>query len=221
MALAIVIPTLNTADSLAATIASVAGDPVREIVISDGGSSDETIVIAERLGCRIVCGKRGRGAQIAAGIAAAQGEWLLLLHADTKLAPAWEQAARVHSETRPHKAGWFRFVLDSTSVRARQLEYAVAWRSRVLGLPFGDQGLLVHRTVLTEVGGMRPLPLMEDVELVRRLGRARLVPLAADAVTSAVKWEREGWIRRSLRNQACLAMYLAGVAPERLVRFYG
>jgi rSAM/selenodomain-associated transferase 2 len=215
----VVIPCLNAARTLPATLCSLG--EIADCIVVDGGSTDGTREFAHRSGVRVLSSPKGRGTQLACGIAAASHPWLLLLHADTRLSFGWEQAARVHSETRPHKAGWFRFVLDSTSVRARQLEYAVAWRSHVLGLPFGDQGLLVHRTVLTEVGGMRPLPLMEDVDLVRRLGRARLVPLAADAITSAEKWEREGWIRRSLRNQACLAMYLAGVAPERLVRFYG
>ncbi len=84
-------------------------------------------------------------------------------------------------QTDTASAGYFRFILDSPDPRARQLERAVAWRCRALALPYGDQGLLIHRDLLARVGGVRPLPLMEDVDLVRRLGRSRLTPLAADA----------------------------------------
>ncbi len=91
----------------------------------------------------------------------------------------------------------------------------------MLGLPYGDQGLLLPRALLQQVGGMRALPLMEDVDLVRRLGRARLVPLGADAVTSAARWERDGWYRRSARNLCCLALYRAGVPPRMIRRLYG
>jgi hypothetical protein len=100
------------------------------------------------------------------------------------------------------------------------LERAVAWRCRVLGLPYGDQGLLIHRDLLRSVGGMRPLPLMEDVDLIRRLGRSRLVPLAADAVTSARKWETQGYLRRSVRNLLCLSLWFAGVPPRLISRIY-
>jgi hypothetical protein len=164
-------------------------------------------------GARIVTAERGRGTQIAAGIAVAAHKWLLLLHADTCLSPGWRAAAHCSAT----QAGYFRFALDSADHRARRLERMVAWRSRALGLPYGDQGLLIHRDLLRAVGGMRPLPLMEDVDLARRLGRSRLVPLAADAVTSAVRWETDGYLRRSSRNLLCLSLWLAGV-PPRLIR---
>jgi hypothetical protein len=90
----------------------------------------------------------------------------------------------------------------------------------VLALPYGDQGLLIHRALLSAVGGIKPLPLMEDVDLVRRLGRDRLVPLAADAVTSAERWQRAGWRARSALNLFCLALYFAGVPPRLITRVY-
>ena len=121
----------------------------------------------------------------------------------------------------PDKAGYFRFALDSPDPRARRLERMVAWRCRVLGLPYGDQGLLIHRDLLERAGGMRPLPLMEDVDLIRRLGRRRLVALDADALTSADKWQRDGWIRRSARNVCCLALWFVGVPLRWIVRLYG
>ena len=121
---------------------------------------------------------------------------------------------------RPDRAGYFRFALDSADPRARRLERLVAWRCRVFALPYGDQGLLISRALLEQVGGIRPLPLMEDVDLVRRLGRRRLAAIGAAAVTSAERWAKEGWTRRSARNLACLSLYLAGVPPRIIARLY-
>lgn len=214
--LSAVIPALNAAATLPATLASLAGTPA---VVVDGGSTDATIAAARNGGAHTIASPAGRGAQLAAGVAATGSEWLLLLHADTRLSPGWQSAAArlMQADTR---AGYFRFALDSASPRARRLERRVACRCRALALPYGDQGLLISRRLLDEVGGVRPLPLMEDVDLVRRLGRARLTELDADAVTSAARWERDGWRRRSLRNLACLALYFAGVPPRLIARLY-
>jgi rSAM/selenodomain-associated transferase 2 len=211
-----VIPTLNAAPFLAATLATIR-DGVAEVIVVDGGSSDSTVALAAAAGARVIDAPRGRGGQIAAGIAAASHPWLLLLHADTRLAPGWLGAVRDD----PTRAGYFRFVLNSREPAARRLERLVAWRCRVLGLPYGDQGLLIHRDLLAQVGGMRSLPLMEDVDLVRRLGRDRLVALQADAMTSAAKWERDGYLWRSARNLLCLSLWIAAVPPRLIARLYG
>jgi rSAM/selenodomain-associated transferase 2 len=218
-ALTIVIPTLNAAATLPATLTALgrAGEAQIEIIVVDGGSTDATRDLAVTAGARVLAAPPGRGSQLAAGIAAATHPWLLLLHADTCLAPDWQIAARAD----PGRAGYFRFTLDSPDPRARRLERLVAWRCRVAGLPYGDQGLLIHRELLARIGGMRPLPLMEDVDLVRRLGRARLIALPADAVTSAGKWQRQGYLRRSARNLMCLSLWFAGVPPRLIVRLYG
>lgn len=214
----VVIPTLNAAHSLGATIACCAGLPV---VVADGGSTDGTMALARSLGARVVRTAPGRGGQLAAGAAAA-GEWLLFLHADTRLEAGWLAVAHrfMADPANRHRAAHFRFALDDASPPARRLERLVAWRCRVLALPYGDQGLLISRALYEAVGGFRPLPLMEDVDLIRRLGRARLVALPVAAVTSAERWQREGYTRRSARNLACLALWFAGVPPRIIRRLY-
>lgn len=197
--LSVVIPTLNAADCLPAALRSVAA--ADEVIVADGGSADDTLGIARRAGAHVVVASRGRGTQLASGIAVARGEWLLLLHADTRLDDSW-QAVAAAAMVDPSRAGYFHFALDSADVRARRLERWVAWRCRTLGLPYGDQGLLIARGLLDYCGGIRPLPLMEDVDLVRRIGRSRLVAMDAVALTSARRWERDGWYRRSARRTA-------------------
>ncbi len=224
ISLSIIIPTLNAAETLGATLGALldpsAGEPNAETVVCDGGSDDNTRGIARAFGARIIVAPRGRGTQLAAGIAAAGGDWLLLLHADTRLGAGWRAAVARHMRAGADRAGYFRFALASGDARARRLERAVAWRCRWLALPYGDQGLLIRRDLLSAVGGVRPLPLMEDVDLIRRLGRHRLAALDAEAVTSARKWERQGWRRRSARNLVCLSLYLAGMPPRLISRLY-
>lgn len=217
--ISVVIPALNAWQSLGACLAAL--DGAGEIIVVDGGSIDGTGEVARAGGARLIEAPRGRGAQLAAGIAAASGAWLLLLHADTVLQAGWHGAAAYLMRGSRDRCGYFRLAFDSVASEARRLERVVAWRGRVLGLPYGDQGLLIHRDFLAGIGGVRPLPLMEDVDLARRIGRVRFVPLDAVALTSASRYVRDGWRRRSLRNLACLSLYLAGVPPLRLVRLYG
>lgn len=219
-ALSVIVPALDAARTLPATLAAVGG---AEIIVADGGSRDATPSIAAAAGARVVSTPRGRGLQLAAGADAAHGAWLLFLHADTVLGAGWraEVEAFAADPANRTRAAAFRFAVDDAAPQARRLERMVAWRGRVWGLPYGDQGLLIHREFYRAVGGFRPLPLMEDVDLVRRIGRARLTILTTPAVTSAVRWRREGWLGRSLRNLTCLALYFAGVPPRLLVRVYG
>jgi rSAM/selenodomain-associated transferase 2 len=219
MRLSVVIPALNAAATLGPCLAALHG--ADEIVVVDGGSSDGTAALAERSGARLVRSPRGRGAQLAAGAAAARGDWLLFLHADTRLAPGWSDAAERHAARSPDKAACFRFRLDAGERRARLVEAGVAIRVRMLGLPYGDQGLLVPRRLYDSVGGYRPLVLMEDVDLVRRIGARRIERLRVDAVTSAERWRSDGWLRRSALNLLCLALYRCGMSAERVARLYG
>jgi rSAM/selenodomain-associated transferase 2 len=221
--LTIVVPALDAAAALGATLDACGEAANAEVLVVDGGSRDETRAIAREHGACVLESPPGRGRQLALGAGAARGEWLLFLHADTRPAPGWAGAARFFM-AEPGAAGraaYFAFALDDPSPEARRLERLVAWRCRALALPYGDQGLLISRALYGAVGGFRPLPLMEDVDLVRRLGRRRLAALPVPAVTSAERWRREGWRRRSARNLACLSLWFLGVPPGAIKRFYG
>jgi len=222
--ISVVIPTLNAAATLPDTLAALCSAAMLgEVIVADGGSSDETAARAVAAGARVVVGPRGRGGQLAAGAAAASGNWLLFLHADCRLEPGWERAvdAFLRAPAAEARAGYFDLALDDPAPAARRLERLVTWRSRFLALPYGDQGLLIARRLYDAVGGFAPLPLMEDVDLVRRLGRRRLVRIGARCVASARRYRRDGFVRRPLRNLLCLLLYFIGVPPARIVRLYG
>ena len=150
-------------------------------------------------------------------------EWLFFLHADSIPEPGWQAAvtAFMNEQDNQGRAGYGRFALDDAAPAARRLEAMVAWRCHRLGLPYGDQGLLIHRNLYRSVGGFPPFELMEDVALVRRIGRGRLRCLPMVVTTSADRYRRDGYIRRPLRNLCCLALYLIGVAPLAIRRLYG
>ncbi len=218
--LSAIIPALNAVRHLPAALAACRG--VRETIVVDGGSVDQTVTIGRKLGARIVTSEPGRGIQLRAGAAAAEGEWLLFLHADTVLSAGWPDTAGefIAKPANRRRAATFRFALDDASPAARRLERRVAWRVHHFGLAYGDQGLLIHRELYTSLGGFRAWSLMEDVDLVRRIGRRRLTVLAADAVTSAERWRQDGWRRRSARNLGCLTLHFLGVPPRLIARLY-
>lgn len=221
--LSIVIPTLNAAPLLAATTSAlmegVEMGLVCELVLSDGGSTDETEQAARELGAVWVRGPRGRGGQLARGAAQTSAPWLLFLHADTRLASGWAGAVLDHMNEAPEMAAYFRLTFRSRAPAARRVAAWANWRSRVFGLPYGDQGLLISRALYDAVGGYADQPLMEDVAIARALA-GRLVALPVDARTSAARYEAEGWLRRGGRNLATLLRYRMGAHPETLARRY-
>jgi rSAM/selenodomain-associated transferase 2 len=216
--LSVVIPALNEEELVATAVGSVRDDA--EVIVVDGGSTDGTRTAAAAAGATVIVSARGRGLQLDTGARAARGDWLVFLHADTRLEPGW--AAALHALPAAVVGGAFRFALEPARPAYRWLEAGVALRCRLFRLPYGDQGLFARRAVYEAVGGFRPMPLMEDVDFVRRLRRTGLLafpPLRA--FTSARRFERHGWAATSLRNLWLLALYTAGCDPGRLARRYG
>jgi rSAM/selenodomain-associated transferase 2 len=226
--ISVIIPTLNAEATLAATLSALVSPTVdgviREVIIVDGGSSDRSAAIADDAGARFVTRSGGRGYQLLAGAHRARFPWLLFLHADTVLEPGWEREAAafmaaVDSGKRPPAAAAFRFALDDHGFRPRTLELLVRLRCAVLRLPYGDQALLIPRGLYDKIGGFSPIPLMEDVDIVRRLRRRRLAMLQPRAVTSAQRYQ-SGYLRRSARNLLCLGLYFLRVPTTAIKRVY-
>lgn len=224
--LSVVIPTLNEEDRVASCVASALalgrgwGDAV-EVVVSDGQSRDATVARATEAGAVVVSGPAGRGGQLRRGVEAARGGAVLMLHADTSLDPAAgaQLAAALADPT--VGCGAFRQHIDAQETVYRWLEAGNALRARRFGSPYGDQAIFARRSLLEAVGGVPDQPLMEDVELMRRLRRhAWPVLLDGPVTVSARRWRSEGVVRRTLRNWSLLAAYRAGVSPERLAERY-
>ena len=218
--ISVIIPTLNAERGLNACLHSlmegVEAGLIRELIVVDGGSSDASVKIAKDWGAEIVTTLPSRGGQLRAGCAAAKGTWLLILHADTALAPGWVGAVGAHLST--PRAGWFKLAFDARGVAPALVAGWANLRSR-MGLPYGDQGLLISQDLYGAVGGYRDIPLMEDVAMARAL-RGSLTGLDAVAVTSAAKYIRQGWLRRGVRNILTLMRFFAGVDPETLAQSY-
>ncbi|MGZ9034304.1 MAG: TIGR04283 family arsenosugar biosynthesis glycosyltransferase [Rhodospirillales bacterium] len=223
--LSVIIPVLNAGHVLGPTLEVVTAASCLlpgETIVVDGGSTDDSARIATQHGAIVLNSARGRGIQLAEGAAAAAGDWFFFLHADTRPQEGWIPALRkfMNNAENGKRAAVLRFRLDDSAVAARLVERAVTLRSGLLRLPYGDQGLLIGRAFYEELGGYARIPLMEDVDLVRRIGRGRLSVLNAAALTSAERYRRDGYLLRPLRNLFCLALYTCGVSPRTISTLY-
>jgi len=216
----VVIPVLFDADAVSALLTSLSAGLDVEIILVDGDADSRLdALVGGRPGVMLHRTERGRGRQMNAGATSATGEWVLFLHADSTLPPGW--LAAIAELPGNVAGGWFQFALDDPAWQARVIERLTAWRVTLLRLPYGDQGVFVRRGVFERLGGFKDFPLMEDVEFVRRLVRAgRMVELPLPLLTSARRWRRDGWFRRSTMNVLLVALYYIGVRPERLARWY-
>lgn len=218
--ISVIIPTLNAQHTLGTTLTSLLPGLevglIRELIISDGGSSDETVALAKEWGAEVVAGVPSRGGQLRRGCDVAQGSWLLVLHADTFLEDGW--VGPVIEHIRSDRAGWFSLAFKNGGLAGVCVAAWANLRSRA-GLPYGDQGLLVPRVLYDETGGYADQPLMEDVAMARAL-RGKLGRVDAVAWTSPVRYKNQGWLRRGARNIWTLTRYLAGASPHRLAQNY-
>lgn len=219
--ISVVIPTLNAEAHLPHCLAALgeglSAGLIRDLIISDGGSQDATLQIAQAAGATVLRGPASRGGQLRRAMAEAEGTWALVLHADTTLDPGWSDAVAA-SLDRPG-AYHFRLAFDATGPAPALVAGWANLRSRLWQLPYGDQGLLIDRATYLASGGYADIPLMEDVALADAL-RGQWQALPATARTSAQAYRQHGWLRRGSDNLIRLLRYRLGTAPERLARGY-
>ena len=223
--LSIIIPAYNAEAALplclSALMPGLEAGLIREVILVDGGSADQTRRVAEGTGATVlIAPEKGRAAQLRYGADKARGDWMLFLHADTALSRDWAERAKTHIAERKDKAAAFTLAYRSDHPMAKIVARRANWRARTFGLPYGDQGLLISCKLYDEVGGYPNTPFMEDVQIVRAIGKARLHLLSAEARTDASKYERDGWRKRSWRNALLVMRYFLGARPEKLAKSY-
>ena len=217
-----IIPAREEAHGLPLLLADIqnalaAGD---ELIVVDGESQDATSTVARLHGARVASSPPSRGGQMQRGFAMAKGNRLVFLHADSRLPGAAQLGGQLR-QLPPGRAWCFRLKVDDPHPCFRGLEWLVAMRTTLLGLPYGDQGLVLDRPLYERCGGFRDLPLMEDVDLVLRLrpwGGVRQLPYSI--CTSARRWRRHGLLRTSRRNVILMLRWLRGEDSQTLKRAY-
>ena len=219
--ISVIIPTLNEELTLEKSLISARNSRDVEIIVSDGGSLDSTHTIAEQLADKVLSSPAGRGVQMNRGTDASSGDILLFLHADSILPKGWDDLVRETLNDIRIAGGAFSFALSRRSLPFSFISFMANFRSRFFKLPYGDQAIFVRRDIFEKLGGFREIPIMEDLELVKGIGRCGTVKiLNLPVITSSRRWDKEGWIKTTVRNQLLLFLYHLGVSPERLYRFY-
>jgi rSAM/selenodomain-associated transferase 2 len=220
MELSIIIPALNEAQALTKALGSLKEQP-SEIIIVDGGSDDNTVDVARRFTPDVFISRRGRGIQQDVGARRSRGRVLVFLHADTQLPRGYQQLIHDVLADSDVVFGAFHLAIHPWTPALHIVALMANLRSRLCRLPYGDQALFVRRTAYFRVGGFQDLPIMEDVDLVRRLNRAGRFKLARGAVrTSARRWQKENVAYTTVRNWSLMLRYALGISPHDLAQHY-
>jgi hypothetical protein len=219
--ISVVIPAVNEAQYITTTLQSAQRGQPREILVVDGGSTDDTVPLARAAGARVIHSQPGRARQMNAGAAQATGNALVFLHADTLLPGDYPEVVAGTLREPAVAAGAFRFRMGEKLAGQWLIEWTANLRSRWRQSPYGDQALFLRKSLFEEMGGFAGLPIMEDSEIVRRLRKhGRVVTASAAAITSGRRWHRLGLFRTTLINKLVILGYLCGVSPDRLAAFY-
>lgn len=221
--LSIIIPALDEAEALPRLLEQLgpARERGAEIIVVDGGSSDDSVALAEAGGARVLHAERGRARQLQAGVDASSGEALWLLHADSDIDPFSDQHIVWNLAEYGRLWGWFSLRLDSRQWLLRIVARAINIRSRLSGIATGDQGIFVLRSALERIGGVPMLPLMEDVELCVRLNELGPPEVLLKRISSSARhWQRRGVLRTILLMWRLRLAYALGADPADLAQRY-
>ena len=219
----VVIPSFNDGPRLQRLLPELpAGDERTEVIVVDGGSTDSTRDhVSAHSHVAWISAKKGRAEQMNAGARSASGDILLFIHSDSRMPEGWVDAVEAAVRNPAFSFGAFRFALDDDGLQARVVERGVRFRSKYLGLPYGDQGLFIRANDFEKSGGFPVVPIMEDVLLVRALKRSgRVSILELPLHTSPRRWRRNGYIRQTWMNLSTYFLYRLGIPLENLARRY-
>ena len=219
--ISIIIPCLNEEDNLAELLPKLSADPNLQVIVVDGGSSDNSCHIAEKAGCLVLQSPRGRGRQMNTGVTAARFRQLLFLHADTRLPDDFEIAVNTALTQDGVAGGAFRLATDSSRFGLRLICFFANLRAKLFSLPYGDQAIFTTRSQFDAVSGYPEIEIMEDYVFIKKLGkRGKIKILQEKAVTSARRWENMGLLKTTIINQIMITGYWLGIRPHTLARVY-
>ena len=221
--ISIIIPTINEADNLPLLLSdlSITKKEV-EIVIIDCGSEDRTIDVAHIYGAKVYKSKeKNRGLQLGIGAKNSKGEWLIFLHADTRLTNDWFTKIKPIFKGDKNSIFYFKFKINDKKLIYRLLEILVNFRSKYFKQPYGDQGLIIHREIYFKNGGFRDIPIMEDVDFFKRLNNKKdLKQFNLSIFTSSRKWEKTNIFYQALKNWKCRKRWLKGESIKSIYSDY-
>ncbi len=221
--ISIIIPTINEASNLPLLLSDLSSiQKEGEIIIVDSGSEDKTIDVANIYGAKVFISKeRNRGFQLDIGAKNSKGEWLIFLHADTRLTHDWFKKINSFLEGNKNSIYYFEFKINNKKIIYRVLEILVNFRSRFFKQPYGDQGLIIHRTTYFKNNGFRKIPLMEDVDFLRRLNKKKdLKQLNLPIFISSRKWERTNIFLQAIKNWQFRRRWLKGESLKSIYSDY-
>jgi len=221
--ISIIIPTINEASNLPLLLSDLSSIKKEgEIIIVDSGSEDKTIDVANIYGAKVFKSKeRNRGLQLDIGAKNSKGEWLIFLHADTRLTHDWFKKINSFLKGNKNSIYYFEFKINHKKIIYRVLEILVNFRSKFFKQPYGDQGLIIHRTTYFKNNGFRKIPLMEDVDFLRRLNKKKdLKQLNLPIFTSSRKWEKTNIFLQALKNWNYRRRWLKGESPKSIYSDY-